>query len=396
MRALLTGGAGFVGSHLADALLAQGHEVMVVDDLSTGSMDNIVHLKGRPGFEYVIDTVMNEPLTAELIDRADVVFHLAAAVGVKLIVEAPVRTIETNVHGTEIVLKHGAKKGKLTMIFSTSEVYGKSTNVPFGEDSDLVMGPTPKHRWACACSKAIDEFLALAYHRERRLPVVVARLFNTVGPRQTGRYGMVIPNFVRQALVGEPITVHGDGTQTRSFTFVGDVVRGLIALSQEPRAVGQVFNIGNTEEVSILELAKRVRAATKSQSEIVFIPYDQAYESGFEDMPRRVPDLTKIHGLVGYAPRWVSTTSCGESSRTSKPCSPGSSAIIDRPCPDPTCPQAAERLLLANAKPCGGCSCAPAATARPDGPTSSRSRAPTCATRSASSALATRCTGARA
>ena len=302
MRALLTGGAGFVGSHLADALLAQGHEVMVLDDLSTGAMDNIVHLKDRPGFEYVIDTVMNEPLTAELIDRADVVFHLAAAVGVKLIVEAPVRTIETNVHGTEIVLKHGAKKGKLTMIFSTSEVYGKSTDVPFREDSDLVMGPTPKHRWAYACSKAIDEFLALAYYRERRLPVVVARLFNTVGPRQTGRYGMVIPNFVRQALVGEPITVHGDGTQTRSFTFVGDVVRGLIALSQEPRAVGQVFNIGNTEEVSILELAKRVRAAAKSQSDIVFIPYDQAYESGFEDMPRRVPDLTKIHGLVGYAP----------------------------------------------------------------------------------------------
>jgi UDP-glucose 4-epimerase len=302
MKALLTGGAGFVGSHLADALIDQGHQVMVIDDLSTGSMDNLVHLKGRPGFEYVIDSVMNEPLTAELIDRADVVFHLAAAVGVKLIVEAPVRTIETNVHGTEIVLKHGAKKGKLTLIFSTSEVYGKSTAVPFREDADLVMGPTTKHRWAYACSKAIDEFLALAYFKERSLPVVVARLFNTVGPRQTGRYGMVIPNFVRQALVGEPITVHGDGTQTRSFTYVGDVVSGLIALSQEPRAAGQVFNIGNPEEISIMDLAKRVRAASGSTSEIVCIPYDQAYEAGFEDMPRRVPDIGKIAKMVGFKP----------------------------------------------------------------------------------------------
>jgi len=302
MRALLTGGAGFVGSHLADALLGLGDHVTVIDDLSTGSMDNIAHLKGRPGFEYVIDTIMNESLTAELIDRADVVFHLAAAVGVKLIVEAPVRTIETNVHGTEVVLKHGAKKGKLTVIFSTSEVYGKSVSVPFREDADLVMGPTSKHRWAYACSKAIDEFLALAYYKERSLPVIVARLFNTVGPRQTGRYGMVIPTFVRQALAGEPITVHGDGTQTRSFTYVGDVVSGLIALAHEPRAVGQVFNIGNPEEISMLDLAKRVRAAAGSSSEIVLIPYDQAYEAGFEDMPRRVPDISKIRALVGYAP----------------------------------------------------------------------------------------------
>ena len=302
MRALLTGGAGFVGSHLADALLAKGHQVSVIDDLSTGSMDNLVHLKGRPGFDYVIDTVMNESLTAELIDHADVVFHLAAAVGVKLIVEAPVRTIETNVHGTEIVLKHGAKKGKLTIIFSTSEVYGKSTAVPFREDADLVLGPTTKHRWAYACSKLIDEFLALAYFKERGLPVVVARLFNTVGPRQTGRYGMVIPNFVRQALAGEPITVHGDGTQTRSFTYVGDVVGGLIALALEPRAAGQVFNIGNPEEISILDLATRVRAAAGSSSPIVLVPYDQAYEAGFEDMPRRVPDIGKIQALVGYAP----------------------------------------------------------------------------------------------
>ena len=302
MKALLTGGAGFVGSHLAEALLAHGHSVVVLDDLSTGSMDNIVHLKGVPGFEYIIDTVMNEPLTAELVDRADVVFHLAAAVGVKLIVEAPVHTIETNVHGTEVVLKRASKKGKLVVIFSTSEVYGKSTAVPFHEDADLVMGPTPKHRWAYACSKAIDEFLALAYHRERKLPVIVVRLFNTVGPRQTGRYGMVIPTFVRQALTGAPITVYGDGQQTRSFTYVGDVVDGLIRLMNEPRAVGEVFNIGNVEEISILDLAHRVRALTGSQSPIVLVPYDQAYDAGFEDMPRRVPDLSKIHALVGYRP----------------------------------------------------------------------------------------------
>jgi UDP-glucose 4-epimerase len=302
MKALLTGGAGFVGSHLAEALLQQGHQVIVLDDLSTGSMDNIAHLKGRPGFEYVINSVMNEPLTAELIDRVDVVFHLAAAVGVKLIVEAPVRTIETNVHGTEVVLKHASKKGRLVVVFSTSEVYGKSTAVPFHEEADLVLGPTRKHRWAYACSKALDEFLALAYFRERRLPVIVVRLFNTVGPRQTGRYGMVIPNFVQQALAGEPITVYGDGTQQRSFTDVSDVVGALVKLMREPRAVGEVFNIGNTEEITILQLAEKVRAATGSQSPITFVPYDEAYEAGFEDMPRRVPDLTKIHACVGYRP----------------------------------------------------------------------------------------------
>jgi nucleoside-diphosphate-sugar epimerase len=302
MRALLTGGAGFVGSHLAEALLERGDKVMVIDDLSTGSMDNIAHLKGRPGFEYVIDTVMRDSLMGELVDGADVVFHLAAAVGVKLIVEAPVRTIETNVHGTEVVLTHASKKGKLVFIFSTSEVYGKSTAVPFHEDTDLVLGPTPKHRWAYACSKALDEFLALAYHRERKLPVVVVRLFNTVGPRQTGRYGMVVPNFVRQALTGEPITVFGDGRQTRSFTDVSDVVDGLIRLLREPRAVGQVFNIGNGEEVSILDLATRVKAMTGSSSEIVLVPYEEAYDAGFEDMPRRVPNIGKIRDLVGYQP----------------------------------------------------------------------------------------------
>src|SRR6478609_1382735 len=293
MKALLTGGAGFVGSHLAEALLDQGHAVQVIDDLSTGSMDNIVHLKGRPGFDYVIDSVMNESLTAELIDRCDMVFHLAAAVGVKLIVEAPVRTIETNVHGTEIVLTHASKHQKLVVVFSTSEVYGKSTDVPFHEDADLVLGPTPKHRWAYACSKAIDEFLALAYWKERKLPVVIVRFFNTVGPRQTGRYGMVIPNFVRQALAGEPITVFGDGTQSRSFTHVADVVGALLKLVKEPKAVGQVVNIGNTEEVTIQALAERVRELSGSDSPIKLVPYDEAYESGFEDMPRRVPDLSK-------------------------------------------------------------------------------------------------------
>jgi UDP-glucose 4-epimerase len=245
---------------------------------------------------------MNEPLVAELVDRCDVVFHLAAAVGVKLIVDAPVRTIETNVHGTETVLKHASKKDRLVVVFSTSEVYGKNPAVPFHEDADLVLGPTPKHRWAYACSKALDEFLALAYHRERGLPVIVVRLFNTVGPRQTGRYGMVIPTFVRQALTGAPITVYGDGTQRRSFTDVSDVVEGLLRLVAEPRAIGRVFNIGNTEEISIRALAERVKAATDSASDIVLVPYDEAYDTGFEDMPRRVPDLSRIAGLVGYAP----------------------------------------------------------------------------------------------
>jgi UDP-glucose 4-epimerase len=303
VRALITGGAGFIGSHLSDALLAQGDEVLVLDDLSTGSINNIAHLKGRPGFEYFVDTVNNEPLLAELIDRSDVVFHLAAAVGVKLIVEQPVHTIENNVHGTEVVLKHANKKKKLVVVASTSEVYGKSNDVPFREDSDLVLGPTPKHRWAYACSKAIDEFLALAYWKERKLPVVIVRLFNTVGPRQSGQYGMVIPNFVRQSLAGEPITVFGDGKQTRSFTHVADVVAALLKLVREPKAIGQVVNIGNTQEVSILQLAERVRELSGSQSTIKFIPYDEAYESGFEDMPRRVPDLRRVKSLVGYETR---------------------------------------------------------------------------------------------
>ena len=303
MKALITGGAGFIGSHLAERLLQAGHEVGVIDNLSTGSIDNIAHLKRMPGFSYVIDTIDNEPLLAEWIDGSEVVFHLAAAVGVKLIVERPVHTIETNVHGTEVVLKHANKKKKLVVLASTSEVYGKSTDVPFREGAELVLGATVKHRWAYACSKLLDEFLALAYWKERKLPVVIARLFNTVGPRQTGQYGMVLPTFVRQALGAQPITVFGDGSQSRSFTYVGDVVEALIALASEPRAVGEVFNIGNTSEVTIRALAERVKSLASSDSVVQFVPYDQAYEAGFEDMPRRVPDISKIKELIGFEPR---------------------------------------------------------------------------------------------
>ena len=303
MRFLITGGAGFIGSHLAERLLSDGHDVAVIDDLSTGSIDNITHLKTDKRFSYAIDSVTNEPLLAELIDQSEVVFHLAAAVGVKLIVEQPVHTIETNVHGTEVVLKHANKKKKLVFIASTSEVYGKSTDVPFREGAELVLGATVKHRWAYACSKLIDEFLALAYWKERKLPVVIVRLFNTVGPRQTGQYGMVLPTFVRQALAGQPITVFGDGKQSRSFTYVGDVVDALVKLAHEPRAFGEVFNIGNTGEVTIRDLAARVKELTGSDSTIQYIPYDDAYEAGFEDMPRRVPDISKICALIGYRPK---------------------------------------------------------------------------------------------
>ncbi len=304
MKALITGGAGFLGSHLAERLLAKGDEVHVIDDLSTGSIENIESLKRHAGFHYTIETIMNEPVLAELVDRVDVVFHLAAAVGVRLIVESPVNTIETNVHGTEKVLKLANKKRKKVIVTSTSEVYGKANTVPFREDGDLVMGPTSKGRWSYACSKAIDEFLALAYHKEKRLPIVVARLFNTVGPRQTGRYGMVIPNFVKQALLGHPLTVHGDGTQTRCFTYVTDVVGQLVALAEDPGAVGEVFNVGNDrEEITILDLAERVKIRARSKSVIELIPYEKAYEEGFEDMQRRVPDLSKLRALTGYEPQ---------------------------------------------------------------------------------------------
>jgi UDP-glucose 4-epimerase len=303
LRILITGGAGFIGSHLSDAYLQRGDEVFVIDDLSTGSIQNIQHLKDNPRFHYTIDTVQNQPVTAELIDQCDVVVHLAAAVGVKLIVESPVRTIETNVHGTEVVLSLANKKKKKVLIASTSEVYGLSAEIPFREDGNLVMGATTKGRWSYACSKAIDEFLALAYWRERKLPTVIVRLFNTVGPRQTGQYGMVIPTFVRQALAGRPITVYGDGTQSRCFGYVGDVVDALVKLVDHDEAVGQVFNIGSNEEISIIDLAQRVKELTRSASEIVLVPYDEAYEEGFEDMPRRIPDISKINALVGFQPR---------------------------------------------------------------------------------------------
>jgi UDP-glucose 4-epimerase len=302
LRVLITGGAGFIGSHLSDAYVQRGDEVFVIDDLSTGSIENISHLKDHPRFHYTIESVHNHSITAELIDQCDVVFHLAAAVGVKLIVESPVRTIETNVHGAEVVLSLANKKKKKVLIASTSEVYGLSSEVPFREEGNLVMGATTKGRWSYACSKAIDEFLALAYWREKKLPTVIARLFNTVGPRQTGRYGMVIPTFVKQSLSGRPITVYGNGQQSRCFCYVGDVVEALMKLMDHEDAVGEVFNIGSNQEISILDLAKRVKELTRSDSEIILVPYDEAYEEGFEDMPRRVPDISKINRLVGFRP----------------------------------------------------------------------------------------------
>ncbi|HLB21608.1 MAG TPA: GDP-mannose 4,6-dehydratase [Solirubrobacteraceae bacterium] len=302
MKFLITGGAGFIGSHLSDLLLENGHSVHVLDDLSTGQMQNIEHLQGHRGFDCTVASVTDEAVIARLIDDADVVVHLAAAVGVRLVVENPVRAIETNVHCTEIVLAHADRRRKPVLLASTSEVYGKSDALPFKEDGDLQMGATDKARWAYACSKAIDEFLAMAYWRERDLPILVARLFNTVGPRQTGRYGMVVPRLVGQALAGEPLTVYGDGTQTRCFCHVADVVRALRALIDEPRAYGNVFNVGATTEISILDLAERVVGVTGSRSEIRFTPYDTAYGKGFEDMYRRVPDTAKIHALVGWSP----------------------------------------------------------------------------------------------
>ncbi len=302
MRILITGGAGFIGSHLADYLLGQGHRVTIIDDLSTGSMENIREAKENGRFQYCIDTIFDKPLLAELIDDAEIVFHLAAAVGVMNIVESPVRTIETNVGGSELVLELAAKKKKRVLIASTSEVYGKSTKFPFSEEDDLVLGPTTKGRWSYACSKAIDEFLALAYHRERRLPVTIVRLFNTVGPRQTGRYGMVLPRFVKQALCGEPLTVFGNGEQSRCFTHVGDIVKGLVQCISCDAAVGQVFNLGNTEEVTMNALAQKVVEATQSMSRIRYVSYDEAYGAGFEDMQRRVPDISKARYWFGYAP----------------------------------------------------------------------------------------------
>lgn len=302
MKILITGGAGFIGSHLAERHLDLGDEVYVIDDLSTGSIANIQHLKIHPQFTYHIDSVMNTHLMAELVDLCDVIYHLAAAVGVRLIMDSPVRTIETNIRCTEIVLELAETKRKRVLITSTSEVYGKREQVPFREDDDMVWGPTNKSRWSYACSKAIDEFLAIAYWKEKKVPTVIARLFNTVGPRQTGRYGMVIPNFVTQALTGADITVFGDGSQSRCFTHVNDGVNALVGIAAHPQANGEVYNVGGTHEITILELAERIKRMTESKSRIVFIPYSTAYEEGFEDMVRRVPDITKLNKLIGYEP----------------------------------------------------------------------------------------------
>ena len=303
MRVFITGGAGFIGSHLATRFLERGDRVLILDDLSTGSMDNIAHLTGREGFEYRIGSALDVPLVAECLDRCDATVHLAAAVGVRLIVERPVHTIETNIRATEVVLAAAAKKQKPVLLASTSEVYGKSVKLPFAEEDDLQLGPTTHSRWAYACSKALDEWLGLAYHREKAVPVTVVRFFNTVGPRQTGRYGMVLPNFAAQALAGDPITVYGDGTQSRCFGHVRDAVEALLRLLDTPASVGGVFNVGSDEEVTILRLAELVREAAGSRSEIQLVPYAEAYAEGFEDMQRRVPDLAKLERTVGFRPR---------------------------------------------------------------------------------------------
>lgn len=300
MKILVTGGAGFIGSHLAEVLLNKGHEVYVIDDLSTG---NIKNLKQDERLHCTIDTITNFPVLQKLVDKCDIIFHLAAAVGVRLIVDSPVRTIETNVRGTELVLEAASKEGKLVILASTSEVYGKNNHVPFKEDSDVVLGPTTKARWSYACSKLVSEFLALAYYKEKGLPVIITRLFNTIGPRQIGEYGMVIPRFVEQALNGKPLTVYGDGTQTRSFTYVGDVVNALTDLINAKNAIGGIFNIGSPEEISIIDLAKKIIDLTQAKSKIEFIPYENAYTSGFEDMQRRVPDISKINRLTGFTPK---------------------------------------------------------------------------------------------
>jgi UDP-glucose 4-epimerase len=303
LRYLITGGAGFIGSHLTERLLDRGDHVVLLDNLSTGSMENIRHLKSSERMEYHLDNIENRQLVAELVDDADVVVHLAAAVGVKLIVESPVKTIETNVNGTQMILEAACKKKKLVLTASTSEVYGKNTNVPFTEDADLVLGPTTKGRWSYAASKALDEFLALSYWKEKKLPVIVVRLFNTVGPRQTGRYGMVLPNFVKSALDNTTISIYGNGKQSRCFCDVRDSVEGLIRLMDTERSIGEVVNVGNTEEISIEGLAQRVKERTGSSSPIEYVPYDKAYEPGFEDMMRRVPSVEKLQTLTGFRPR---------------------------------------------------------------------------------------------
>ena len=304
MRYLITGGAGFIGSHLCELLLAQGHRVVVIDDLSTGRLENIAHLKPQPQFQFVRETVDNALVLDRLTSESDIVVHLAAAVGVELIVRDPVRTIRTNINSTEAVLTTAHRYGCKVLLASTSEVYGKGVRVPFREDDDRLMGPTTRNRWAYAESKAVDEFLGLAYHQEYGLPVVIMRFFNTVGPRQTGRYGMVVPRFVRAALHEQPLNVYGDGTQSRCFADVADVTGAIVQLADQPAAIGQVFNIGSTQEITIRALAERVISLTGSRSEIVHVPYEEAYAPGFEDMQRRVPSIDKVAGLIGYAPRY--------------------------------------------------------------------------------------------
>jgi UDP-glucose 4-epimerase len=307
MKILITGGAGFIGSHLADRLIALGEEVFVIDDLSTGTLRNIKHLQENPQFHLVVDTILHEAVMSELVLKCEHIYHMAAVVGVKQIMNRPVETLETNVKGTAIVLSQANRHKRKVLIASTSEVYGKVMNgdscSTLSEDTDRLMGATTKRRWAYACSKTLDEFLALAYYEEKKLPVIVARLFNTVGPRQTGQYGMVVPNFVQKALIGKPVIVHGDGSQSRSFTHVSDVVEALIRLMAEPRAVGQVINVGGCEEVTIKDLALLVREMAGSQSEIEHIPYEKAYGPGFEDMQRRCPDISKIRELIGFEPK---------------------------------------------------------------------------------------------
>lgn len=332
MNVFITGGCGFIGSHLAERLLADGNRVTVLDDLSTGRIENIAHLIGRPGFEYRIGSALDMPLVAELVDRSDVTIHLAAAVGVRLIVERPVHTIETNVRATETVLAAASKKQKLVVLASTSEVYGKSTKVPFREDHDLQLGPTTHSRWAYACSKALDEWLAMAYASERSVPVIVVRFFNTVGPRQTGRYGMVLPTFARQALRGEPITVYGTGTQSRCFGHVRDAVEAVIRLMETPAAINGVFNVGSTEEVTIMRLAEEVRAAAESNSEIRLIPYSEAYAAGFEDMMRRVPDVSRLERVTGFRPTTplstiIADVVADQRERVGRPAGPGALAF---------------------------------------------------------------------
>jgi UDP-glucose 4-epimerase len=303
MKVFITGGAGFIGSHLATRLIERGDQVLVLDDLSTGAMDNIAHLVGKPGFEHRIGSALDGPLVREMVDRCDVTVHLAAAVGVRLIVEQPVRTIETNIGCTEVVLDAAARKQKLVVVASTSEVYGKSEKIPFSEDDDLRLGPTINSRWAYACSKALDEWLALAYYKEKKVPVILVRFFNTVGPRQTGRYGMVLPNFAAQALAGEPITVYGSGQQSRCFGHVYDAVEALLRLIATPAAIGGVFNVGSNEEVTVHRLAELVRDAAGSTSPITLVPYAEAYAEGFEDMERRVPDVQKLERTIGFRPK---------------------------------------------------------------------------------------------